>query len=147
MICGHGACYSRLKNSAKHLDNIHFISLVSDQHLNDLLNLADIHILPQKRQMRDWVMPSKLSGMMASGKPVFAISHHQSAIADILKDSGMVVTHQNDELLARQLLQLINNPHLRAQLGNQARQYACKHFDRQIVLRQLDSLLCQLGKR
>jgi hypothetical protein len=36
------------------------------QRLNDLLNLADIHLLPQNARAADLVMPSKLTGMLAS---------------------------------------------------------------------------------
>jgi hypothetical protein len=39
------------------------------QRLNELLNLADIHLLPQNARAADLVMPSKLTGMLASGRP------------------------------------------------------------------------------
>ena len=42
------------------------------ERLNDLLNLADIHILPQRAQAASFALPSKLGGILASGRPVVA---------------------------------------------------------------------------
>jgi colanic acid biosynthesis glycosyl transferase WcaI len=72
ILCGDGAVRAELENTAKELSNVLFLQVQPAERLNELLNLADIHILPQKADAADLVMPSKLSGMLASGKPVIA---------------------------------------------------------------------------
>lgn len=48
------------------IDNLEFLPLQPVEKLDELLNLADIHVLPQKAGAADLVMPSKLTGMLAS---------------------------------------------------------------------------------
>ena len=74
VLCGEGPAKSKLKSLSSGLNNVRFIPLQPLQELNRLLNLADIHLLPQKPEAADLVMPSKLTGMFASGKPVIAIA-------------------------------------------------------------------------
>ena len=52
--------------------------------LNELLNLADIHVLPQSAGAADLVMPSKLTGMLASGRPVIVTAHPGTELADVI---------------------------------------------------------------
>ena len=51
----------------------HALAAVTPQErVNAFLNLADIHLLPQKEDAADLVMPSKPTGMLASGRLVIA---------------------------------------------------------------------------
>ena len=52
--------------------------------LNELLNLADIHLLPQRADAADLVMPSKLTGMMASGRAVLATASPGTQLATVI---------------------------------------------------------------
>jgi colanic acid biosynthesis glycosyl transferase WcaI len=49
---------------------VQFLPLQPLRRLSDLLALADIHLLPQRADAADLVMPSKLGGMLASARPV-----------------------------------------------------------------------------
>ena len=75
IICGDGAAREMLEKSADGLQNIQFLGLQPLEKLNQLLNTADIHILPQRADAADLVMPSKLLGMMASGRAVIATAN------------------------------------------------------------------------
>ncbi|MEJ1964432.1 MAG: WcaI family glycosyltransferase [Gammaproteobacteria bacterium] len=72
MLCGDGAARARIERAADGLTNVRFIPLQPVERLNELLNLADIHLLPQREDTEGLVMPSKLTAIMASGKPVVA---------------------------------------------------------------------------
>jgi len=52
--------------------NLRFLGLQPAQRLPDLLATADIHLLPQKAEAADLVMPRKLTGMLASARAVVA---------------------------------------------------------------------------
>ncbi len=58
--------------------------------LSDLLCSTDIHLLFQKPNLLDTVMPSKVLGMMASAKPSIIIGHKDSEINSTFKttDAG-----------------------------------------------------------
>ncbi len=68
VIAGDGPEKARLMSRAT--SNVIFLPLQPEELLNDLLNAADLHILPQDQNAADLVLPSKLGGMLASGKPI-----------------------------------------------------------------------------
>jgi colanic acid biosynthesis glycosyl transferase WcaI len=65
VICGEGAAAARLKSQAEGLANVRFIPLQPAERLNELLNTADIHLLPQVPEVAESVLPSKVLGMLA----------------------------------------------------------------------------------
>ncbi len=60
VICGDGPYRQMLIHAAGNATNIRFLPLQPTERLNELLNLADIHLLPQLSGAADLVMPSKL---------------------------------------------------------------------------------------
>ena len=72
VIAGDGPEKQHLMQSYADLPNVHFLPLQPEERLCELLNLANLHVLPQSRGAADLVLPSKLGGMLASGKPVLA---------------------------------------------------------------------------
>ena len=134
VLCGTGSANERLKNLAQDLDNIVFISLQPIEKLNELLNLADIHLLPQKSDAEDLVMPSKLTNMMASGKPVVATVAENSQIANVLVGCGLVVEPENTEAFCNAIQWLADNPDEAARLGSNCRKYAEQHWNKHDVL-------------
>ncbi|MFP3741226.1 colanic acid biosynthesis glycosyltransferase WcaI, partial [Burkholderia sp. SIMBA_019] len=66
VFCGSGAAKQSLLERCAALTNCICIPLQPTERLNELLNLADIHVLPQRCDAADLVMPSKLTGMFAS---------------------------------------------------------------------------------
>ncbi len=70
VIAGEGPEKARLQATAP--SNVTFLPLQPEARLNDLLNAADVHVLPQNANAADLVLPSKLGGMLASGKPIVA---------------------------------------------------------------------------
>ena len=72
VLCGERVAHSITQIMTSELPNVKLLPLQPAEKLNDLLNLADIHLLPQRADVADLVMPSKLTGMLASGRPVVA---------------------------------------------------------------------------
>lgn len=117
VLCGNGAFRSELEKSANGLQNLKFLDLQPPDKLNFLLNAADIHILPQQSGAADLVMPSKLLGMLASGKPVIATANPGTELANLVGQVGIVTTPGNVEALVQAILQLEGSPELRKNLG------------------------------
>ena len=134
VLCGDGSARERLYGSANDLSNIVWLPLQPLEKLNDLLNMADIHLLPQRADAADLVMPSKLAGMLASGKPILATARAGTEIAQALEKCGKLVEPGDARGLADAIFQLAGNMPLRKSLGERARNHAVEHLDRDVVL-------------
>lgn len=138
VFCGDGSFRSRLEALVTKLPNVSVLPLQSTDRLNDLLNAAAIHLLPQRASAADLVMPSRLSAMLASGRPVVATARTGTQVATIVQGRGLVVPPEDSEALHRAVRQLVDHPELRAQLGGSAREYAAAHLGKESVLSQFE---------
>ncbi len=134
VMCGEGAGKSRLRESFSDLTNVIWLPLQPVGRLNDLMNLADIHLLPQRADVADLVMPSKLTGMLASGRPVLATAHSGTQVAQVVSMCGIVTPPSDVESFVQELLVLAENPAMRARLGEQARSYAVATMEKEHIL-------------
>src|SRR5882762_1981638 len=124
VFCGEGPSRQMLADKAKNLPNMTLLPVQRADRLNDLLNLADIHLLPQLADAADLVMPSKLTGMMASGRAIIATAHPGTQLFGVLEGRGIVIPPGDVDALVSTLLRLAEGPSLREQLGQEARRYA-----------------------
>lgn len=134
LLCGDGVAKPELEQSASGLKNVVFWPLVPLRRLNVMLNLADIHVLPQRADTEDLVLPSKLTNMLASGRPVVATVTPDSQIAELLDSCGVVVPPGDPMRLADALSELVHDPKRRQALGVIARRVAERLWDKQAVL-------------
>jgi colanic acid biosynthesis glycosyl transferase WcaI len=142
LFCGDGAFRPQLEALVGHLENVTLLPLQPFSRLNDLLNAADIQLLPQRSGAADLVMPSKLTGMLASGRPVLATADEGTQVAQVVTNGnspcGFVVPAENAEALHSALAKLVADPGLRERLGRNAREYAVRHLGREEVMLQLE---------
>jgi colanic acid biosynthesis glycosyl transferase WcaI len=139
VLCGEGPAKARLEEVALGLDNVMFLPLQPVERLNDLLNLADIHLLPQLADAADLVMPSKLTGMFASGRPVVATAAFGTQVAEVVEGRGIVVAPGNASALAAAVGELAGSFEMRKKLGQAAREYALTHMSLEAVLGRFES--------
>src|ERR1017187_7003618 len=129
---------TRLEVLVAHCPNVTLLPLQPLDRLNDLLNAADIHLLPQRASAADLVMPSRLSAMLASGRPVIATAHPGTQVAEVVEGRGLVVPPEDAGALHAAVLQLAEDKELRLRLGRAAREYAVGHLGKQQVLEQFE---------
>jgi colanic acid biosynthesis glycosyl transferase WcaI len=150
LFCGDGAFRPQLEALVAHHPNVTMLPLQPLDQLNDLLNAADIHLLPQRAGAADLVMPSKLTGMLSSGRPVIATADAGTQVAHVVAGTtpeeacGLVVPAGDPTALHAAVQHLIEDAPLRQQLGNNARNYAVQHLGKQQVLEQFERNLQQL---
>jgi colanic acid biosynthesis glycosyl transferase WcaI len=99
-----------------------------------LLCTADIHLLPQNIGAADLVLPSKLSGMLASGRPVIATCRVGTELNSVVSKCGVVVPPQDTAALADAICTLADDVDMRRELGARARAYAEANFERDSIL-------------
>ncbi|MBH2018604.1 MAG: glycosyltransferase WbuB [Burkholderiales bacterium] len=147
VFCGNGAGRVDLMQRCAGLPNVHFLELQPIERLNELLAMADVHLLPQRADAADLVMPSKLTGMLASGRPVLATAHPGTELAFVVQGCGVVVPPEDPSAMALAMQALAADSRLRTQLGAAGRAYALAHMDREAVLQRFESDLMALASR
>jgi len=145
VMCGNGVARTHLEKDAEGLTNIRWLPLQAAERFNDLLNAADIHLLPQRANAADLVMPSKLTGMLASGRLVVATASLGTAIAEVVVGRGVVVPPEDPAIFAQAILRLAGDSDLRKRLGAAARKYAVDNLDNEVILRQFEKELLSLS--
>jgi colanic acid biosynthesis glycosyl transferase WcaI len=138
VFCGEGPRQQIFVDCAKDLPNVSLLPVQPADRLNDLLNLADIHLLPQLADAADLVMPSKLTGMMASGRAIVATAHPGTQLFGALEGKGVVTPPRDVDAFESALLRLVEDPGLREHLGKEARKYAVSHLNRDEILREFE---------
>lgn len=147
LFCGNGAGRDTMAQACQGLSQVRFLDLQPLEVLPSLLALADIHLLPQRADAADLVMPSKLTGMLASGRPVVATAHAGTELAAVVSGElsaisadapaaplGCVVPPEDAAAMAQALLQLAADPAGRKAMGTAARHFAETHLDQAAVL-------------
>lgn len=144
VICGFGELRSALEDSARDLPNVRFSDLRPADELNALLNMADIHLLPQMRGAADLVMPSKLTGMLASGRPIIAAADPGTELATVVTGCGIVTEPESAKGFADAILELATDGARRAACGAEARAYAERALDSTALFDRLDTRIAAL---
>lgn len=138
VICGNGELRASLEDMSRDLHNVRFLDLQPLARLNELLNMADIHLLPQLRGAADLVMPSKLAGMLATGRPVIAAAAPGTEIANVVEGCGLVTEPESAQGIADAILELAGDEGRRALLGVAARAAAQRNFGTAAVFERLE---------
>lgn len=117
------------------------LPLQPEEKLPALLAMADIHLLPQRAEAADLVMPSKLGGMLSSGRPVVASAAPRTQIAATVASCGEVVVPGDGEAIGAAVQKLARDPARRRELGMAARREAETNWDRDAVLKRFEAEL------
>jgi colanic acid biosynthesis glycosyl transferase WcaI len=141
LFCGDGAFRPQLEALVAGLPNVTLLPLQPLTRLNELLNAADIHLLPQRSDAADLVMPSKLTGMLASGRPVIATAARGTQVAIAIEGSGIAVEPGDTEGVICAIRHLAASPELRRAMGKAARKHAIDYMSKDAVLGSFEAQL------
>lgn len=84
-------------------------------------------------------MPSKLTGMLASARPVVATAHLGTELADVVRACGLVVPPEDPAAFANALMCLAADPVLCERLGAAGFLCAQAHLDKEAVLARFEA--------
>lgn len=136
IICGTGPYKQKLEEYAKskQADNIGFMPLQSMEVFNEFLNLADVHLVLQKAEAADLVMPSKLTTILSSGGLAIATSLPGTSLYDVIKQNemGILIPPENNESLEKAIIEACTGDYT-IQKKN-AREYAIKYLNKESIL-------------
>ncbi len=149
-VAGDGAARSRLKGLARHygLDNVSFLPLQSNERFPWLMASGDIHLVIQRGQAADLVMPSKLANILAAGRPFIATARAGTELGRVTAASqaGLLVPPEDGQALAQAILKLAGDADIREEMGTRARRYAEDWLGREAILSCLEDLLYRLTR-
>ena len=139
ILVGDGAFKSELLSILKKENLIGFVKHydpIPYEDLSDLLCSADLHVLFQKSDVSDSVMPSKILGMMSSSKPSIITGDLSSEVAKhfYLSQNWGFYTNKDEDLILNNILKLKEDKNLQTDLGKKARNYMIENFSKDVIL-------------
>lgn len=136
IVVGEGAEKDNLLAKIKDYSFVKHYNLVPYEELPSLLSSADLHILFQKTDVIDTVMPSKILGMMASAKPSIVTGNLKSEVATVFKDSngGFYFDGKSIDDIIKKIKQLKEDKSFCFDLGQNAKAYVEEKYSKDKVL-------------
>ncbi len=100
LIAGSGPYKQKLQNIADEmkLKNVRFLPLQPIDKLNSFLNIADVHLVIQKANASDLVMPSKLTTIFAVGGLVLVTANIESGLYEEINSHKMGILVKAEDL-------------------------------------------------
>lgn len=131
----------------KGLGNVSIEEPIALEFLHRGLTEVDVHLVPQAPDAASFALPSKIYNIMAAGRPFVATAGRSSPLWGIQQASGaFVCVPPNDPTaFAEAVLRLVDNPALRATLGDRGRRYVARNNARSTVLEAFEARIFQLG--
>lgn len=125
VLIGEGAGLEQLLDAIerKRLDNVNVHPYQSHDNLRQSLGAMDLHIVTLKEHMEGLVLPSKIYGVLAAGRPIAFIGDENGEIAALIHENkvGFAVGHGDGAGLAEKIQVLARDPEASFQMGANAR--------------------------
>lgn len=134
VICGEGPNRAALESRAAGFANVQLRDLQPAERMGALLAMADLHLLPQIAGAADLVLPSKLTNMLASGRPVVATTEPGTGLFAEVEGCGLLTPPEDAETLAAAIAALADDPQRRAELGKAAVARAAERWSKPAII-------------
>jgi glycosyltransferase involved in cell wall biosynthesis len=148
LFIGGGHLIDQLATRAKgrSLSNLKFMEYQPRNLLKLSLGVPDVHWISLQPAVEGLIVPSKVYGIAAAGRPMIAICARDGEIARMVDrfKCGAVVEPGQSHILAEEILRLRDNPELCTTLGQRARAMLDMHYTRQQSLARWAKLIDQL---
>jgi colanic acid biosynthesis glycosyl transferase WcaI len=149
VLIGGGARRDELKELAKRLETeqVLFMGYQPRELLADSLSSADVHVVGLARGLSGYVVPSRLYGVLAVGRPVIAAAEADSETAKVVQEvgCGIVVPPGRPELLARAIRRAYDGELGLEELGERGRAFVTAEANRPVAVSRYRRLLGDLA--
>ena len=127
--------YIGIKAEEKGLNNILFFPYQPREMLTYSLGIADVSLVTLEKGFEGMVVPSKIYGILASGRPVIAVVGGDSEIVEIIREGkcGRIVKIGDGKALSGAVIEYYKNPQKCREDGWNGRRYFEENFDRKIT--------------
>jgi colanic acid biosynthesis glycosyl transferase WcaI len=132
LMTGAGAKSRNLQNAveAEGLLSFQFQDYQPPELLSDSLAAADVHLVSLLPALEGLIVPSKIYGILAAGRPALFIGDTAGDLAGMIRrhDCGVAVAVGDKKGLASELRALKDDPSRRERMGRNARQLALSRY-------------------
>jgi glycosyltransferase involved in cell wall biosynthesis len=147
-VIGGGARRSELKALARLLevDQVRFLGYQPREVLPESLSAADVHVVGLARGLSGYVVPSRLYGILAVGRPVIVAADAESETAQVVErvGCGVVVPPGRPELLAAAIRRAHDGELDLEAMGARGREWVGREADRAVAVERYRGLLREL---
>jgi glycosyltransferase involved in cell wall biosynthesis len=135
--------YIEEKVREKGLDNILIFPYQPREILTYSLGLADVSLVTLEKGFEGMVVPSKIYGILASGRPVIAVVGGENEIAEIIREGkcGRVIKIGDYQVLVDSIMDYYKDRKKCRADGLNGRRYFEEKFDRKIATRKYISVI------
>jgi glycosyltransferase involved in cell wall biosynthesis len=129
VFVGDGAERSRVENLAAGSPNIRFLPFFPSSDIPSVLAAPDAHIVTIKRGLEGVVVPSKMFGIIAAGKPIVAVAAPETDVAalGVLHGFAICAEPSSPDELASSIRRIAADPAALAVMSQSAREAAAKY--------------------
>ncbi len=147
-IVGFGARFGEISDLAERLDadKVLFLPYQPREVLPQSLASAHIHYVGLAKGLAGFVVPSRLYGILAAGRPVIVAADADSETAQLVTEVGCGVTIPPDrpDLLAREIRAAHDGERDLEEMGRRGRVYVEREADRPVALARYRTLVASL---
>jgi glycosyltransferase involved in cell wall biosynthesis len=134
VLVGEGSSKEKLQKSAeeRQLKNVQFLPYAPKEKLGESLNAADLHLITLQSGLAGYIVPSKLYGILAAGRPYIAAVDAESEVALLTNQykCGVVVPPDSPTALVAAIRRCAGDAAGLVRMGRSARLLAESQFDR-----------------
>lgn len=140
---GHRLAWIRQQAAGRNLGNVRFQPYQPRESLGDSLGLADVHLTCLQPALEGLMVPSKIYGILASGRPTLNVGDPAGEIATLLAEAnaGYTIGAGDAAALAQKIEALAEDAGLRATLGANARRAFDARYAAEIPFARWSALL------
>jgi colanic acid biosynthesis glycosyl transferase WcaI len=131
VFVGDGAQREQIETASRGAKNVRFLPFFPSNKIPSVLAAGDAHIITIRRGLEGVVVPSKMYGILAAGRPIVAVAPAESDAASLTTRIGCGITADPDraEDVAAKVLTLSREPERAKAMGEAARA-AANDYDR-----------------
>ena len=131
VFVGDGAQRSQIEAAAEGSGNIRFLEFFPASKIPSVLAAADAHVITVKRGLEGVVVPSKMYGILAAGKPIVAVAPKETDAVSLGIQRGFAVAADPDRPgeVVKAVRTLVSDPNKLKAMGEAARA-AAPDYDR-----------------
>jgi colanic acid biosynthesis glycosyl transferase WcaI len=138
LFIGDGVRRQALEEEARKrsLGNVRFLPYLPRERMPETYATADVFLVSLKKGLAGYIVPSKLYGILAAGRPYVAAVEEESEVAAITREHecGIVVAPGDVGGMTHEIARLHRDRDVARRLGENARR-ASAHFDRRTQVR------------
>ena len=144
-IVGGGARHAALAELVETLeaDAVTFLGYQPRESLSLSLSSADVHVVGLARGLAGYVVPSRVYGILAAGRPLIVAAEAESETARLVErvGCGVVVAPGRPELLGRVIRSAHDGELDLEEMGRRGREYAEREADRRVAIERYRKVL------